>query len=128
MIASSQGEIQETYVVPTDLSSKPVKIVSREQAFQQNVDHAHGDFYIIANDTHKNGRLVKVSDETPSYENWQTLQVGSDDVYLLGIQTFSTFIALKSRDVGLDKIHIRSYQGESYSIDFPETVFTASIA
>ncbi|MFT5137120.1 MAG: oligopeptidase B, partial [Arenicella sp.] len=127
VIASGQGEIQETYVVPTDLSTKPVQLVSRDQAFQQNVDHAHGDFYIIANDTHKNGRLVKVSDQNPIYEQWQTLQSGSDDVYLLGIQTFAKFIALKSRDVGLDKIHIRSYEGESYSIDFPETVFTASI-
>ena len=127
VIASGQGEIQETYVVPTDLSTKPVQLVSRKEGFQQNLDHAHGDFYIIANDTHKNGRLVKVSDETPTYENWQTVQAGSDDVYLLGIQTFSKFIALKSRDVGLDKIHIRSYQDESYSIDFPETVFTASI-
>lgn len=127
VIASSQGEIQETYVMPTDLSTKPVQLVSRDEGFQQNVDHAHGDFYIIANDTHKNGRLVKVADENPSYENWQTMQAGSDDVYLLGIQTFDKFVALKSRDIGLDKIHIRSYQNESYSIDFPETVFTASI-
>jgi oligopeptidase B len=127
VIASGQGEIQETYVVPTDLSTRPVQLVSRKEGFQQNLDHAHGDFYIIANDTHKNGRLVKVSDENPTYENWQTVQAGSDDVYLLGIQTFAKFIALKSRDVGLDKIHIRSYEGGSYSIDFPETVFTASI-
>ena len=127
IIVSSQGERQESYVMPSDLSSKPVKIVSREQQFTQSIDHAHGYFYILANDTHKNFRLAKVSNQNPSYENWQTLQQGKDDIYLLDLQAFESFIAIKSRDLGIEKIHIQNYQGDSHLVDFPETVFSASI-
>ena len=127
MVVSSQGEVQESYVAPADFSSPLVQLVSRDAGFTQDIDHAHGHFYIIANDTHKNGRLVKVSDKDPAYKNWETIQEGSDEVYLLDLQTFNDFIAIKSRDVGLDKIHIRDYDNSGSSINFPEEVFRASI-
>lgn len=63
MIVSSQGESQESYVQAADFSGELIQITSRTQEFTQNIDHAHGNFYILANDTHKNGRLVKVSDK-----------------------------------------------------------------
>ncbi len=127
LIVSSQGEVQESYVMPADLSAKPVMMVSRDQGFQQSIDHAHGEFYILANDTHKNFRLAKVDDKDPGYKNWQTLQAGSDDVYWLGLQTFDGFIALKSRDRGTEKILVRDYDGKTDAVAFPEDVFTASI-
>ncbi|WP_113953411.1 S9 family peptidase [Arenicella xantha] len=127
IIASSQGEVQETYVLPADLSSDPLLMVSREAGFTHSVDHAHGYFYILANDTHKNFRLAKVSDTAPAHVNWQTLQEGSDDVYLLSIQTFNDFMAIKSRDLGLEKIHVQGYSGGHTEVRFPETVFAASI-
>ncbi len=127
MVVSSQGEVQESYVAPADLSTPLVQLVSREAGFTQDIDHAHGHFYIVANDTHKNGRLVKVSDKDPAYKNWETIQEGSDEVYLLDLQTFNDFIAIKSRDLGLDKIHIRNYDNSRSSITFPEQVFRASI-
>lgn len=127
LIVAGQAEVQESYVMPADLSSEPVLMVSREQGFQQSIDHAHGNFYILANDTHKNFRLAKVADSAPSYENWQTVQEGSDDVYLLALQTFDDFIALKSRDRGTEQILVRDYDGKTIDVDFPESVFTASI-
>ena len=48
-------------------------MVSRDSGFQQTIDHAHGHFYILANDSHKNSRFARVSDEDPFYENWETL-------------------------------------------------------
>ena len=127
MVTSTQGENQESYVQAADFSGELIKVASRTKGFTQDIDHAHGHFYIVANDTHKNGRLAKVSNKDPRYENWKTIQKGSDDVYLLDIQTFDKFIAIESRDGGLDKIHIRNYDNDSYSIDFPEQVFSASI-
>lgn len=138
IITSSQGEVQESHVIPTDFSKPLIQLVSRnpeyQQGFQQTIDHAHDHFYMIVNDTHKNGRIVRVNDEDItddlSYGNWQTLQEGSDDTYLLDIQTFNSFIAIKSRDVGLDKLYIHNYQEfqeKPTSIDFTEEVFTVSI-
>jgi len=127
LIVSSQGEVQESHVMPADLSSAPVMMVSRELGFQQNIDHAHGYFYILANDTHKNFRLARVADNDPSYKNWQTMQEGSDDAYMMNLQTFDDFIAIKSRDLGFENIHIRSYGGDTDTVSFPENVFSASI-
>lgn len=127
LVVSSQGEVQETYVIPADLSGELVQITAREQGFTQSVDHAHGKFYILANDTHKNFRLASVSDDNPAYANWQTIQDGSDDVYLMSLQTFDDFMAIKSRDLGLEKIHIREYDGASREVAFPESVFAADI-
>lgn len=127
VISASQGERQESYIMPTDLSSKPVLLVSRDAGFIQSIDHAHDYFYILANDTHKNFRLAKVEDQAPQHSNWQTLQEGSDDVYLLGLQTFETFIVISSRDNGIETVRIEGYQGSGHNIEFPEPIFTASI-
>ncbi len=129
VIISGQGEVQESYVIPaSDVYAKPIKLVSREANFTQaTIDHAHGNFYILANDTHKNFRLVKVADSDPAYENWQTVEEGSDDAYLLGLQTFNDFIAIKARDKGLENIRVRDYQGDEHQVIFPEAVFAASI-
>lgn len=145
LIVVSQGEVQESYVMPMDFSGTPTLLVSRDGGFTQAIDHAHGYFYILANDTHKNFRLATVSDNAPAYENWQTLLEGSDDIYLLNLKTFKGFMAIKSRELGLEKIQLRSYpldpqddiqKNDSLSqaidsfnqeIAFPETVFTASL-
>jgi len=127
VITSSQGELQESYVLPTDFAGELQQLVSRDDGFTQRIDHAHGQFYIMANDTNKNFRLATVSDKAPIKDNWQTLIEGVDDSYLLGMQTFNDFMVIKSRDLGLEKIHIRSYDGNSHEVDFPEAVFTAGL-
>ena len=127
VIVSSQGELQESYVLPASFKGELVKLVDRKDGFTQRVDHAHGKFYIMANDTHKNFRLASVDDSDPIKENWNTLIEGSDESYLLGLQTFEEFMVIKSRDMGLEKIHIRSYDGDSHEVEFPEALFTADL-
>jgi len=132
VLSSSQGEVQESHVIRADLSGDLIEMVSREEGFQQTIDHAHGYFYLLANDTHKNFRLARVSDKAPQTKNWQTLQQGSDTNYLLSLQAFDSFLALKSRDQGLEKIELINYPTDKKSlvreaIEFPESVFSASI-
>ena len=128
VIASSRGETQESYVLAADdLYASPTQLVSREAGFTQIIDHAHGEFYILANDTHKNFRLAKVGEQEPALENWQTLEEGSDGVYFLGMQTFASFIALRTRNLGIEHMQIRDYQNGSHHVEFAESIFTASI-
>lgn len=137
VINSSQGEVQESYVVSSDLTGDLKMMVSRKEGFQQSIDHAHGHFYLLANDTHKNFRLVRTAEETPARANWETIQKGSDQDYLLSLQAFDGFMALKSRRNGFEKIELIDYPSSSNLIDavtlnraeieFPESVFTASI-
>lgn len=128
LLVSSQGEVQEVHVVPAkDPGATPLQLVSREQGFSNSVDHANGKFYILANDTHKNFRLASVSNESPEYEKWETLIEGSDQLYLLGMQTFKNFIALHARENGIEQIRIRDYSGKSHDVEFPEPVYSASL-
>lgn len=130
IFTSSQGEVQETYVQAADLSGEPTLLVSRKLGSQQTLDHAHGHFYMLVNDEHKNARLVRVPDTKLDQASWQTLQAGSDENYLLDLQNFDNFIALKSRNNGLEQIEVLQYpneQGELQrkAIEFPENVFAA---
>ncbi|MCH2190733.1 MAG: S9 family peptidase [Gammaproteobacteria bacterium] len=132
VISSSQGEVQESYVIKTDLSGELQQMVSRDAGFQQSIDHAHGYFYLLANDSHPNFRLARVVDSEPTVENWETLQAGNDQNYLLGLQAFDGNLILKSRVNGLEKIELLGYPDEQAkmtrtSISFPEEVFTASL-
>ncbi len=133
IVTSGQAETQESYAIASDLSGELTQLVSRDAVFQQKIDHAHGYFYLLSNDTHKNFRLARVIDSEPHVEHWQTLQAGDDANYLLSLQTFDGFMALKSREKGYEKLELIKYpKGKSQrltrsSIDFPETVFSASI-
>ncbi len=128
IISSDRGEAEEIWVVPADLSSEPTLMVSRDVECALQVDHAHGQFHILANDTHKNSRLAVTADDSPAHEHWETVVAGSDDVHWLGLQTFDGFIALKSRNRGYDKIHVRAYDGTSATIDFPTDVCVVSLS
>lgn len=128
VVVSGQGEVEETYVLPADnFYAEPVKMVDRNAGFTLSVDHAHGNFYILANDTHKNFRFAKVSDQQPQYKHWQTIEEGSDDVYLMDLQAFDDFIAIKQRTSGVDAIRIRMYSGDQHTVDFPESIATLNI-
>lgn len=128
ILGASKGAVSEYFAVSqTDLNAEPMLLASRDEGFSYSVDHAHGEFWILANDQHVNFRMAKVSDENPSYENWETVTEGSDSVYLRGMKTFENFIAIKQSVNGLEQIHVNGYDGSSHEIRFPEDVFTASI-
>lgn len=128
LLVSSQGEVQEVHVVPTDApESDPVQLISREQGFSNSVDHANGKFFILANDSHKNFRLASVSNEAPEFDKWETLIEGSDELYLLGMQTFKDFMVLHARENGIEQIRIRDYDGAFHDVAFPEEVYAASL-
>ncbi|RMA82656.1 S9 family peptidase [Umboniibacter marinipuniceus] len=128
LLGSGQGAVSEYYALSqNNLTAKPMLLASRSEGFSYTVDHAHGDFWILANDQHVNFRMAKVADTNPSYENWETVIAGSDAVYLRSFQPFNDFIAIKQSVNGLEQIHVNGYDGSSHEIVFPEDVFTASI-
>lgn len=127
-IYSVQAEVREVRVVPLDQpATEPKLLASRTLSFSYSVDHANGYFYILANDTHKNSRLAKVSDSAPGHSNWQTVIAGSDSTYLQDAHTFSEFMVLKSRVQGIEQLQIIRYDGRTQSVEFPEPVFTVEL-
>jgi oligopeptidase B len=128
ILGAGNSDVSEYYALPmADLSVSPILLASREHGFNYDVDHAHGKFWILANDQHVNFRLASVDSQSPGYENWQTVVAGSDKVYLKGLQTFKDYLAIKQSVDGLEEIQLRGYDGQINSIAFPEKLFTASL-
>ncbi len=113
VISARQADRQESYIISSSLSGPLQKIVDREQGFQHSIDHAHGHFYILANDSHPNFRLARAPDKSPGVNNWQTLIEGDNNNYLIDMQTFDKFFALKQRKKGLEKISLLQYPADS---------------
>ncbi|WP_026376282.1 S9 family peptidase [Aestuariibacter salexigens] len=129
LLTSEQRENNEVLAVPVaDVKRPPLMLKSRQQGFYADVDHGNGDFYIIANDTHVNGRLAKVKDNTPDYASWQTLIEGADALYLRRLQVFADRMVLQERNNGIDQIRVMPNGGNDYYIAFPEPVYRASIS
>jgi len=122
---SGKGNVAEAHVMPSDLSTKPVLLASRDEQFKYSVAHAHGQFYILANDKHVNFRLATVADQAPQYNNWKTLIKGSDTHYIRSISTFNDFFAIKQNIEGLEQLLISDYKGQQTPLEFSESLYTA---
>ena len=128
LLGSGNGDVSELYALPmNDLSAQPQLLASRDEAFSYSADHAHGKFWILANDQHDNFRLASVDSSNPGYANWKTEIEGSDNVYLKSLQAFKDQLVIKQSEAGLEQIVLRDYQGNSNAIEFPEALFTASL-
>lgn len=116
---------QEIRTVSTaDIYAKPMLFASRDKAFSYSVAHAHGKFYVRANDTHVNFRLAVVDDKDVSHENWETIIEGSDDNYLKGIQAFEKFIMLRKSSNAFEQLIVRDYEGNQHQVKFPEQMIS----
>ena len=70
----NKGSISEYRVLAQDtLDEEPILLASRDLQFEYRLDHAHGKFWILANDEHVNFRLASVDSTAPTYENWSTV-------------------------------------------------------
>lgn len=128
ILGSGQSEITEVFVLPfNNLLAPPHKLVAREQAFMADVDHANGYFYILANDTHINSRLVRVSDTKPYYDQWETIIAGCEERYFIGMQAFSGFMSVVSRQNGIERLTVYDYVNDYRDVVFPESVFAVTI-
>ena len=128
VISTGDHVTSETHLVPAhDPGAEPVLVAGRRREHDYSVDHQGDRFVIRTNDTHKNNRLATSPNHDPSESGWQTLVAGSDERYILGFQPFADFIAVEERIDGLDQIRLIDRDGESSSIEFPESVYSVGI-
>ena len=129
LIYSGTNDVTEISAVNLEDVTRPVfPLVSREQGFNAQIDHAHGQFYILTNDTHVNSRLAAVSSAQPDYAKWQTLLEGSDTQYLKSLQTFNFGVVLHLSRNALEAIAVMPYDEQPmYDVDFAETVYDVSL-
>ena len=128
VISTGDHVTSEAYLVPAEEpGAEPLPVATRRREHDYTVDHQGDRFVIRTNDTHKNNRLATAPNDDPSESAWQTLVAGSDERYILGFQPFADFIAVEERIDGLDQIRLIDRDGESSSIEFPESVYSVGI-
>lgn len=96
----------------------------RKANVEYYLDH-HGDsFYIRANDTGRNFRLVKAPLSDPSAKNWKEVVPHRPDVMLEGIDVFRDFYVLLEREGGLDQLTMVDFKtGKQDRVKFPEKAY-----
>ena len=94
---------------------------------EYDVEH-HGEvFYIRANDTGRNFRLVKAPVSSPGRESWTEVVAHRPGVMLEGVDCFRDHLVLFEREGGLPQVSVTDLRsGAAHRIAFPEAAYSAS--
>jgi oligopeptidase B len=123
-VATGDNATSEVRFVSANDPSQPLTLISRRKPNREyHVDAAHGRLWIHTNDDHVNFRLASASPAKP--EEWETVILGSDRVYLTGATAYRDHLAISSRVDGLDQLILRTYEGEETRIPFAEASYSA---
>jgi len=130
MIFTTSMVTSELHVLDANDPLGELRVVEpRQQGHEYWGDH-HGDrFFLVTNDTGPNFRLVEVPVDDPAQANWREVVPHRDDVKLDGIEPFEKHLVLEERSGGLRRLRVmRLADGETHTIEQPESVYTAEIA
>jgi oligopeptidase B len=99
-------------------------IEPRKQDVEYYPDHNGDFFYLRANDTGRNFRLVKAPVVDPRRANWQEVVPQRPDVMLRDVDFFKKYYVSYERQDGLPQIRVTDLQsGKSRRIEFPEPAY-----
>jgi oligopeptidase B len=125
-IATGDNQTSEIRLIPAaDPAAAPILVSPRQVRRQYAVDSAHGRLWILTNDDHVNFRLAQADPAAPG--TWETVIPGSDDTYLTGVASFARHLAVSARIAGLDQILLRTYEGDTHAVAFPEASYSAGL-
>ncbi|HEX5235972.1 MAG TPA: S9 family peptidase [Silvibacterium sp.] len=106
-------------------------IEPRRDNIEYYADHRNGLFYIRANDTGRNFRLVTAPAAAPASANWTEILPHRSDVMLEDADLFESFYVACERRQGLQHLRVVPFTGqysntsESREIAFPEPVYSS---
>jgi oligopeptidase B len=119
----------EAHFIPASEPTAAWKVIEpRRDNIEYYPDHRDGLFYIRANDTGRNFRLVTAPVDQPSSTHWRELIPHRDQVMLEDIDLFATFAAIGTRSNGLPHIEVAPFEGAGFGaareIALPEPVYS----
>jgi oligopeptidase B len=104
-------------------------IAPRVDDEEYSVDHRDGLFYIRANDTGEDFRIVTAKVTNPGREGWVEFLAEEKGVPLEDFDVFQTFMVTSTRREGLPVLSVYPLSddglGEARAIAFPEPTYTA---
>ncbi len=124
-LTASSHTTSEARYVPADQPTAEWKVIEpRKQDVEYYPDHNGDFFYLRANDTGRNFRLVKTPVADPRRANWQEVVPQRPDVMLRDVDFFKNYYVSYERQDGLPQIRVTDLQsGKSRRIEFPEPAY-----
>jgi len=126
--AASHTTSEQWFLAATDPAGSFQCIEPRRDNIEYYADHCEGSFFIRANDTGRNFRLVKAPAASCSKEHWQEILPHREDVMLEDIDLFRNFYVACERIEGLPRLRIfdlTEARNPVQEISFPEPTYTA---
>ena len=128
VISTGDHTTNECLVIPANAPlTIPRIVVPRKRGTEYSLDHAHGRFYLLVNDTHENFRLLSTPESTFDPAHWKEEIAPSDSVYLQEVDAFEKWLVVSERADALDRLRIRDYAGGEHWVGFPESVYSAGL-
>ncbi len=100
----------------------------RTRGLEYSISHFGNDFYIVTNlDNATNFKLMKTPETKTGLENWTEVIPHRKEVFLEDIDIFKEYLVVSERDNGLNKIHVKRWDGtQEYYLPFESETYTAS--
>lgn len=99
----------------------------RVRGLEYSISHYGDSFYVLTNkDKAINFKLMKTSETKTAKENWTDLIPHRKDVLIEDIEIFKEYLVVSERSNGLNKIHIKPWNGKGeYYLPFESETYTA---
>jgi oligopeptidase B len=112
------------YIPAKDPAADWKTIEPRKQGVEYYADHNADSFYIRANDTGRNFRLVTAPVTDPGSKNWHEVMAHNAAIMLDEMDMFRSFLVLYERENGLPQIRVVDLRnGHSRRLSFPEPAY-----
>ena len=112
------------YIPAKDPAADWKTIEPRKPGIEYYADHNADSFYIRANDTGRNFRLVTAPVTDPVSKNWHEVMAHHAAIMLDEMDLFRNFLVLYERENGLPQIRIVDLRnGHSRRLSFPEPAY-----
>jgi oligopeptidase B len=100
---------------------------SRTRGLEYGISHYEDSFYIVSNaEGAQNFKLSRTSETQTEKEHWKDVIPHRETVLLEDIEIFKDFLVVSERENGLNKIHIKRWDGsDSYYLPFESETYTA---
>jgi oligopeptidase B len=115
------------YIPAKDPTAEWKIMEPRKHGVEYYADHNADSFYIRANDTGRNFRLVTAPVGDPGSKNWHEVMAQNPAIMLDETDMFKNFLVLYERENGLPQIRVVDLRnGHSSRLSFPEPAYDVS--
>jgi oligopeptidase B len=124
-ITSDSKTTSEVRVIPAaDPLAEPRVIVPRKADLKYYLDHRGDRFYIVANDTGINYRVVSAPVADPQQKNWTEVIAYRKPVRIETVYLFANHLVARERENGLTQLEIIDLRdGKTHRVSFPEPAY-----